>query len=147
LQANQYFNGDYSAPDRSSPNQIIQKSIELWSVPALGSGDWFIMLYYPNPLFSDIPEKTASYWCSGKGFQGPDGLKYRAKTAQTKGLWKPIVELQICRILENMAIIGLNLHTNRKEGIIRFFRKWPGWEKGKWSPYMAYSLLDLHTFF
>jgi hypothetical protein len=37
------------------------------------------------------------------------------KTSRFKGPYKPIDEVQICRILANRAIIGLILYRNRKQ--------------------------------
>jgi hypothetical protein len=44
------------------------------------------------------------------------------KTAQFKGPYRPIGEVQICRILPNRAIIGLILHRNRKQRFYEFFQ-------------------------
>jgi len=45
------------------------------------------------------------------------------KTARFKGPYKPIGEVQICRILANRAIIGLILHRNRKRQFYEVFQK------------------------
>jgi hypothetical protein len=45
------------------------------------------------------------------------------KTARFKGPYKPIGEVQICRILSNWTIIGLILHRNRKRLFYEVFQK------------------------
>ena len=45
------------------------------------------------------------------------------KTARFKGPYKPIGEVQICRIFQNRAIIGLILHRNRKRRFYEVFQK------------------------
>jgi hypothetical protein len=55
-----------------------------------------------------------------------------------KGPYKPIGEVQICRILTNGAIIGHILHTKRKEAIYGFFRYWSGNKVKKRSLKWAY---------
>ncbi len=49
-----------------------------------------------------------------QGFRGPDGIKYGVKKVRFKGVYKPIGEVQICRILPNRAIIAGILYWNRK---------------------------------
>jgi hypothetical protein len=78
------------------------------------------------------------------GFAGPDGINTRNKKAGCKGLYEPTGEVQTCRILDNRAIIGRILHTNRNRGFSGFF---PGAGKNPGeniSPYRTYFTRSQH---
>jgi hypothetical protein len=63
------------------------------------------------------------------------------KQPRFKGLYKPIGEVQICRILTNKANIGHILHTKRKEAIYGFFPRAGENREENRSPYRAYFTL------
>jgi hypothetical protein len=74
------------------------------------------------PIFSDIPKKMTLIFVFWQQFWDFMSQNKGQKTARFKGLYKPIGEVQICRILSNRAIFERILHKNRKEGFYGVFR-------------------------
>jgi len=74
-----------------------------------------------TPFFRPSSEKTNLIFVFWQDFEGPDGVNKWRKQPRFKGLYQPLDEVQICRILVNREIIEHILHTTRKKRFYGFF--------------------------
>jgi hypothetical protein len=71
-------------------------------------------------------------------FRGLDGVNKWRNSPRFKWPYKPIGEVQICRISEKGAIYCLRFHTNRKEAFYGFFPRADEDREENRSPYRTY---------